>query len=170
MRTIKTLIAAAMLTIGLAAMAAQPVVYTLNLPQMPAATNGVSETFVITNFTMTTQGGTVVSNWFDTEFQTQFTLYGQLTLVSNGVYTTASGASVGLVTFNTIVSPDSVIWMTGSPFVMTCTSATAFTNVFSTISSNYASTQFRYWAITNVTVTVTNSDIRPNLRLFFKAL
>ena len=164
MRTIKTSIAAAMLTIGLAAMAAQPVVYTLTLPALPNGTNGTSLTVTVTNMLLTTPNGSVISNYFDTEFQSQFTLYGSVTTVSNAGY---GGTALGTYTFNTLVSPDATTWMTGTPFVLTST-GTGYTNTIATVASNYTATTFRYWTITNVTVTPTNCTGTPKLTIFFK--
>ena len=164
MRTIKTLIAAAMLTVGLAAMAGQPVLLTMNMGTntLSNITTG-SATWAVNPFLLTTASGATVTN-FDSEFQSQYTVYFTALPTWTGAYTAG-----GTLTASTLVSPDSLTWFAGPSFALAYTAS----NVAPTLVSNTISTTYRYMMVTNFVGTVTNSYFTNGsitFKIFYKTL
>ena len=143
-------VVAATFALALCAQAVQPVMQVINIPFAVPPTTAATAPIVIGQVptTVTTASGAVVTN-LDLGFQSQFTLYGSVTTVSNSV-----GTPIGTYTFSTQVSPDGVLWVPGTPFVLTTVAAGTGVSV-----SNYPATTFRYWQITQVSATVTNSFV-----------
>lgn len=155
MRTIKTLIAAAMLTIGLAAMAAQPVIYTLNL----ASVNLNPGTTYITNPVWTTSSGAPLTN-LDVVFESQFTLYCVAQAAATNGITTAG--TNGAVTISGLVSPDNVTWTSSNAPAAFTIGQNSSNSVVSMPYSNCAATSWRYWGgVLTVTVASTNLAYGP---------
>ena len=143
-------VVAATFALALCAQAVQPVMQVINIPFTVSPTTALAAPIVYAEAptAVTTASGAVVTN-LDLRFQSQFTLYGSVTTVSNSV-----GTPIGTYTFSTQVSPDNVLWVPGTQFVLTTGAAGTGVSV-----SNYPATTFRYWQITQVSATVTNSFV-----------